>query len=381
MSPLVDRSPEASADRIMVTVRTAARIHLGLVSFEPSGSLAAPGPEGSVKRVHGGVGFMVERPGIAVRVRLRQSTGEEAPQRFPRSVDSDDTRPDELEARVERIARRCEEVLGLSGVGHLFVEVLERPRPHVGLGSGTQLALAIAAASLEVARSVIGSTDPRKDDPRVLATLAARGMRSSIGIHGFMRGGLLLEAGRIESAVAGERSTDGLGTPRGIGPLVSRVPLPDAWRFVLAIPSGCGLHGREELDAFARLPGMSMELTAELTRIAVLELLPAAIEGNIDGFSAAMSRYGRLAGRPYESVLTDHPLARLIDSTTGWLESHGARGIAQSSWGPAVVACCASADEADALVARLTPGAEERKIEILTAAACNRGADVSLTRG
>jgi beta-ribofuranosylaminobenzene 5'-phosphate synthase len=361
------------------TVRAAGRIHLGLLAIPPGGGVS-PEAFAEGRRFHGGVGFMVERPGVAVRVSLRD--GAAAGDGGGAVAGSEAGHAAEQTARCERVARRCEERLGLGSRAHLAVELLESPRPHVGLGSGTQLSLAIAAAAAALPRAA-GHTDgpnaenPDAEDSAALAALAGRGLRSSVGIHGFMRGGLLLEAGRRLPVIDGGPRPDGAGLRPG--PLLARVPIPEAWRFVIAIPSGRGFSGGEEREAFARLAGTSQAVSAELARIALLELVPAVIEGDHGGFAAAVTRYGRLAGAPYESLMHSHPLGRLIAETTDWLESHGARGVAQTSWGPAVVACLASEAEAEDLVVRLLPEAAGRATEIVTTAACNRPASIRLS--
>jgi beta-RFAP synthase len=369
------RSP-SPAPVATATVRAAGRIHLGLLAIPPGDGVV--GSEAAfVRRVYGGLGFMVERPGVAVRVSLWE--GPAAGGRVEAMPPVEGCRGSAVEAaaRCERVARRCEERLGIGSRAHLSVELLERPRSHVGLGSGTQLSLAVAAAAAALARASRLADGDEQDDPAALAELAGRGLRSSIGIHGFTRGGLLLEAGRGLPTAAERPGADGAG--RRLGPLVSRVGVPEVWRFVIAIPGGHGLHGGEEREAFAGLAGTSGALSAELVRIATLELVPAVIEADHDAFAAAVTRYGLLAGEPYESLMRSHPLGRLVAETTSWLESHGGRGVAQTSWGPAVVACLPCEAEAACLVARLLPEAAARGIEIVTTAACNQPASLRLS--
>lgn len=372
--PARSPSPAAAAT---ATVRAAGRIHLGLLAIPPGDGVASS-EAALIRRVYGGLGFMVERPGVAVRVSLGDGPAADGGGKSVAANARGRAAAAEQAARCERVARRCEERLGLGSRAHLSVELLESPRAHVGLGSGTQLSLAVAAAAAALARASRLADGAERDDPAALAELAGRGLRSSIGIHGFARGGLLFEAGRSLPSATGERPVpDGAG--RRLGPLVARVDVPEAWRFVIAIPSGHGLHGGEEREAFAGLTGTSAALSAELVRIAALELVPAVIEADHDAFAAAVTRYGQLAGEPYESLMRSHPLGRRVAETIHWLESHGGRGVAQTSWGPAVVACLASEAEAARLVARLLPEAAGRGTEILATAACNRPASIRLS--
>jgi hypothetical protein len=98
-----------------VEVRTPARLHLGMLSF---GTPAM--------RSFGGVGVMVDRP--AVHVRLRRGDAFRA--RGP------------LAERTLEFAQACMQSWSLPPQSACEIEVLATPRSHVGLGSGTQLALA-----------------------------------------------------------------------------------------------------------------------------------------------------------------------------------------------------------------------------------------------
>jgi hypothetical protein len=129
-----------------------------------------------------------------------------------------------------------------------------------------------------------------------LARVVGRGRRSSVGVYGFSRGGLILEAGRLLAA-DGTSEDD---ARREFSPMIARVRLPAAWRcVVIAARDALGLSGPAEREAFARLPPVTPEVTAELAQIALLELLPAAVEGRFAEFAAAVRRYGDVAGRPF----------------------------------------------------------------------------------
>ena len=97
---------------------------------------------------------------------------------------------------------------------------------------------------------------------------------------------------------------------------------------------------------------MPIDVTAQLARIAVTELLPAAIEGRFEPFAAAVHRYGRLAGEPFAPVSAILPHAEVTARLFSTLEALDATGTAQSSWGPTVMACCPSAEAAAELVRR-----------------------------
>jgi predicted sugar kinase len=326
-----------------VEVRTPARLHLGMLSF------GCPDA-----RSFGGVGIMVDRPGVHLRVRRHGRLEARGPHA----------------ERALEFARSCAAAWGLGDVG-CGIEVLAAPRGHVGLGSGTQLGLAVAAAVRHLFQGVPAEDDlpaapahPAQPDVEPsdhdwlfdtrdaidLARAVGRGRRSCVGVYGFSRGGLIVEAGRAPLP-AGAVEPD---ATRRFSPMVARVRLPSAWRCVVIVGrDAVGLEGEAEREAFATLPPVPRELSAELARIALLELLPAAVEGRFAEFAAAIGRYGRLAGMPFEAASQKLPHHAATASLLELLGELGVAGSAQSSWGPAVMACCESLDAAGELVDRL----------------------------
>jgi beta-RFAP synthase len=186
-------------------------------------------------------------------------------------------------------------------------------------------------------------------DALTLARLVGRGRRSCVGVYGFSRGGLIVEAGR--SIAVPEAHDD---AKREFSPMVARVRLPSNWRCVVILGRDVvGLHGEAEKAAFARLPPVPTEVSAELARIALLELLPAAVEGKFAEFARAVRTYGTLAGKPFETESRDLPYAVATERLLELLEELGFPGCAQSSWGPAVMVCCETLDSAGQLVEAL----------------------------
>src|SRR5207302_870603 len=148
----------------------------------------------------------------------------------------------------------------------LHVHVARAGPEHAGLGTGTQLGLAVARAVAE------SGGEPGLDAVE-LACRVGRGARSALGVHGFARGGFLVEAGKRE---AGE-----------LAPLVARLDFPEPWRLVLALPPGPpGLHGRLESQALTRLLAdpAALPRTEALCRLVLLGLLPALLEEDLEAF-------------------------------------------------------------------------------------------------
>jgi predicted sugar kinase len=136
--------------------------------------------------------------------------------------------------------------------------------------------------------------------------------------------------------------------------MVARVRLPSAWRCVTLVQrDAIGLHGEPERAAFAALPPVPIEVSAELARIALMDLIPAAVEAKFADFSDAIYRYGLLAGKPFEAASSRLPHAEATAQLIELFSRLGVRGAAQSSWGPAVMACCESLEQAGSVVDQL----------------------------
>jgi beta-ribofuranosylaminobenzene 5'-phosphate synthase len=340
-----------------VEIHTPARLHLGMLSF------GVPDI-----RAYGGVGVMIDRPGVHLRMtRGRPATGNRFHATGP------------LADRTAAFAHACAEAWRLDDDAACTIEVVQVPGSHAGLGSGTQLGLAIAAGMRQLFRPTAtqagtgGVIRFDTSDAVELARVVGRGRRSCVGVYGFSCGGLIIEGGRHVPADRG-REDD---ATRAFSPLLARVQLPAAWRCVVfGMRDAVGLHGDAEKQAFASLPPVPREISAELSRIAVMELWPAAVEEQFVEFSDALLRYGLLAGKPFEqasSVLSyAESTAHLIES----LQGLGVRGCAQSSWGPTVMACCESADAADTLVERFATTELASQYDPLIARFDSQGAEL-----
>jgi len=326
-----------------VEVRSPVRLHLGMLSF---GNPAL--------RSFGGLGLMVDRPGV--QLRMHRANRFEA--RGPQSE------------RAIEFATACSKAWNL-GTAACSIEVVTAPPAHAGLGSGTQLALAVAAGMSQLfvrndsaddlpappEHPMQPDLDPSEHelsfDTREsldFARATGRGRRSCVGVHGFSRGGLIVEAGR--RVPAGATACDAEG--REFAPMVARVRLPSTWRCVVIVGrDAIGLHGAEESAAFTGLPPMDTAVSAELARIALMDMLPAAVEGRFAEFAAAVGAYGRLAGRPFADLARRLPHSEATTHLLELLVELGAPGCAQSSWGPTVMACCESLEAAGVLVEHL----------------------------
>jgi len=349
-------SQPSSRSPSLVEIRTPTRLHIGMFSFG-----------NPTIRSFGGIGLMVERPHVHLRLRKASQFKSRGP----------------LAERALEFARLAAGAWKLGPESGCEIDVLAVPRAHVGLGSGTQLALAVAAGVRHLHQTPAGEEPHEFDvhpserewffdtrDALNLARAVGRGRRSCVGIYGFSRGGLIVETGRFEPSAVAVAENE-----QQFSPMVARVRLPSTWRCLVIVQrDSIGLHGEAEKAAFASLPPVPGEIAAELARLALLDILPAAVEGDFEMFSEAIHRYGAVAGRPFEPASSKLPHAATTAQLIELLGELGIRGAAQSSWGPAVMACCESLQQAGRLVEQFETLGLARQYETTIARFDSQGA-------
>jgi beta-RFAP synthase len=328
----------------MIRVRAASRLHFGLFSLPPEGSSAYwPNSLGEAvlpARRFGGAGLMVEAPGLELRAEPAAAWCAEGP----------------LAERALRFAREFAQTLAAPTPQRIVIE--RAPPEHAGLGSGTQLGLAVARAVAAAHRLDLDAVE--------LARRVGRGKRSGLGVHGFERGGFLVEAGKRGS--------------EGVAPLAVRLPFPEEWRVVLVLPAwGQGLHGATEVAALQRLlaEGWPLERTDSLCRLALLGMVPALIERDLAGFGVALYDLNRRVGEAFRAVQGGTYAHPRTAEVVAFVRQQGIAGVGQSSWGPAVFAVVGDGERAAALVQRLRERFRLVDGEVLATAAANRGTVVS----
>jgi beta-RFAP synthase len=309
----------------MTRVETGSRLHFGLLAPPPAGG----------RRGFGGCGLMVESPAVLVTAQP--------------AADWSATGP--ASERALGVARRV-----VPDRPCRFV-VETCPPEHVGLGVGTQLSLSAAMAVLETAPAE--QSVPRFDAVN-LAQFAGRGARSAVGVHGFARGGFLVDDGKFEG--------------NELARLVVRVEFPARWRLVLLTPPGGSVwHGDRERDAFAEMKSAAGDDV--LRRLATDHMLPALARQDLDTFAGALAEYNARAGEAFRAAqggVYGAAAGKLIV----WLRGRGLVGVGQSSWGPTAFAVVGDADQAEAVVAAARREWGEAVMATATAAR-NRGAEVT----
>jgi beta-ribofuranosylaminobenzene 5'-phosphate synthase len=310
-----------------VTVTVPARLHLGFLDLN-----------GDLGRRFGGIGLAIG--GLGTRLTIERASTNEVS-----GPDAD---------RAWQHLQKIERSLSLRG-GHR-VRVSEVVPAHAGLGSGTQLALAVAAglrSLYNVALDVAGD-----------ALQLGRGARSGIGIGLFSRGGLVVDGGR-----------GGETTP---APIICRLPVPENWRILVILdPQRQGIHGPEEGATMAALPAMSAADAARFCRLVLMQALPALADHDLANFGVAIKELQVGLGDYFAPAqggarFMSPDVAAVLDI----LDSAGAFGVGQSSWGPTGFAFAETPEDAARLATIAAPQARARGLDIRVCQALNRGAQI-----
>jgi beta-RFAP synthase len=314
---------------MIVHVTAPSRLHFGLLSFgnERAGQF-------------GGVGAMVEQPGLRLTIYPADTLEVVGP----------------LASRARGFVGRYAEAPKQGAELKCRIEITAAPPEHVGLGTGTQLGLAVVAG---LARF----HGRRLESAAELAEASGRGFRSTIGTHGFCRGGVIYE----EVKHGGQL----------VAPLHDRLAMPDGWCWLLTRPvDQIGLSGEVERAAFAALPPVPPSTTEQLRREVREQMLPALRQNDFEAFGESVYRYGVLAGNCFASrqggPYASPRLARLVEM----LREFGVRGVGQSSWGPTIFALVPSHDEAQRLRRHLVESPEIGALEGTISVPNNCGASI-----
>jgi beta-RFAP synthase len=329
--------PEASFVHRAATValRAPARLHLGFLD-----------PAGSLGRSFGSVGLVIG--GFETEVEISASPFDRITANGPAA-----------EAEIERAATCVRLLQAHTGCRDpLHLRLLQVLPAHAGFGSGTQLALAIGRAfALWHGLGVPTAT---------LAQWLGRGLRSGIGIAGFDHGGLIVDGG------PGDK-----GAPAVV---LSRIPLPEAWRVLIVQDSAQkGLSGEDERQRIAGLPPMPQALAADICHQVLMRVLPGAATADFEPFACGVTRIQQVLGEHFASAQGGRAFAsEAVGCLLGWVLQHRAEHLAaigQTSWGPTGFAIFPSQARAeDAIDAMLAAGIVAPSVTLRVVSGRNTGA-------
>ena len=256
--------------------------------------------------------------------------------------------------RATKAARRLTELLNLPE--QFQIDLSSAIPEHIGLGSGTQMSLAIGAglnAFYGLGLSV-----------REIAKLADRGARSGIGIGVFEQGGLVVDGGR--------------GADTETPPLLSRMTVPEHWRFILAFDQrGQGLHGEQEVSAFQKLPPFPRSEAERLCYLLLMQALPAIAEQNLALFGDVITQLQDSVGQHFAPVQGGVFTSPEVAVAMSWLQQQGAVAIGQTSWGPTGFCAVDNPQKAVELLADLQCRFTSEHLSFQVVSARNLAADIS----
>jgi beta-ribofuranosylaminobenzene 5'-phosphate synthase len=310
-----------------VTVAAPARLHFGFLDLN-----------GDLGRRFGSIGLAIS--GLQTQITLTA-----AKQMQVNGPDRD---------RARRYIKLFQQSLGLRDAYRVDIE--QAIPSHAGLGSGTQLALALASG---IRRLHDLPMDTSGDAARL-----GRGGRSGVGIGLFDRGGLIVDGGRWPG--------------EGVAPVISRIPFPDHWRIIVVLdPARSGVHGEDETVAFAKLPLFRADDAGRICRLVLMQALPALAEADLVSFAAAISEMQQILGAHFAPMQGGAPFTSpAVQAALSLLESEGAYGIGQSSWGPTGFTFAESREQAEQLAAFAKSHPRCQGLDIRVCRGLNRGAHI-----
>ncbi|MDE0180500.1 MAG: hypothetical protein OXL39_04100 [Caldilineaceae bacterium] len=283
-----------------IKIQTPARLHFGLLDLN-----------GGLGRIDGGIGLALEEP----RTVVSASRGPAVEVACPMDRDFED--------RLCAAARAVCESYALPGAS---VRVLARAKPHSGLGSASQTLVGAGIA--------ICALYGRKAPASEIAALVGRGGTSGIGVGAIETGGFVLDGGHRFRRGRGSKvgyspssASVGVSPP----PVLARYNFPD-WDVLIVIPRGEGASGERERDLFEEACPIADRDVEKMSRILLVQMLPALLEADLPAFGAALEAYQSYGFKRFE-FNTQGPL---IPECVEFLRVNGGVGVGMSSWGPSL---------------------------------------------
>ncbi|MEW4453650.1 hypothetical protein AB1L30_13335 [Bremerella sp. JC817] len=324
---LLKPSPLADAySPLLAKLTVGSRLHFGLLNFD------------SDDASFGGVGMMIQRPGLEVHASFSPKFIANGP----------------LASRIEAFAQLWQQAT-LKKLPTVRLSTRGELRDHVGLGCGTQLGLAIGTLLSKLTQH------PLPDLPSLVDTVG-RAKRSAIGCYGFLQGGFLFETGHQQ-----EEFPD----------LAYRGDVPESWRIVLATQQKIhGRHGHDEEESFRQLDPVPPPTTSRLRQLIEGEMTPGLEAAEIDRFGEAVYEYGCLAGDCYGSVQGGRYANPTCTELVQRMRAFGIAGVGQSSWGPTIFGICEDIDQAQALCTHLHERYSEHEMHLEISEPNNHGAQL-----
>ncbi len=287
-----------------IQIRTPARLHFTLIDLN-----------GELGRIDGGIGIALDRPNWILKISQAKDW----------SVPKDTTNIIKILKSKLKIASKYQ------------IEIKSELPTHVGLGSQTQLSLALAHGITKLE----GMDYPISK----LANIIGRGGTSGIGVAAYSQGGFILDGGH--SIMDKPDFLPSHFSKAKPALLINRINVPTNWYFVVTIPElGKGKYGLEEVKIFNKYCPIPSNEVEKLSRIILMQLLPAILEDDIDNFGQGLIKIQTIGFKHIENQLQH----KLIKELQDFYLENGASGTGLSSFGPATFSIIRSENAARKLV-------------------------------
>jgi beta-RFAP synthase len=306
------------------TVEAYSRLHFGLLEIHPG----AP-------NCFGGIGLMVDKPSVCLTVRTDREMLDSAESIDPCATWEDPYWKERFHKVYANFQSRN------NGFAINPVELKLRPTAHIGLGSGTQFACAASALlnSLHDRTQACETLEPQR-----WTIDSGRGLRSHIGLHGFLHGQLVVDLG-----FSSELS-------QNLPERTRSQHFPEDWRVLLlheAIYQGdSGANEQAIFDHCSKRENPNRKQMLELIQE---QILPAVSSQNFQEATRGIGLYGELAGSVFSPALGDAYRTPRIRFWIDRFRSMGLTGVGQSSWGPVVFVMVQDSNEASWLLEKIRP--------------------------
>lgn len=329
-------------------LRTGCRLHFGLIE------LAAGEP-----MRFAGLGLMLDQPNFELAFSAAESFTIDASHIEPPSPAAADASANstadskaEFESRIGAAIRQRQTLVAGTAQSSTacHVRLLNALPLHSGLGAGTQLAASVAAG-LELftrarpigpAQPAARSLQPARWQPILdawptlsaqwLSQHAARGLRSAVGLVGFLRGGLILDEGYPTDKACGANA-DPMTRPLA----AQTLQLAAAWRVVLAVPQQrAEISGAKEAEVMAELGSLPNPHRQQMLALAQRAMGLAADNNQFAEFTDCLDRYMQYGAQLFSRYQGGMYNGADVTEAVQLAQAVGLRGVGQSSWGPTV---------------------------------------------
>ncbi|OAI45015.1 hypothetical protein AYO43_08635 [Nitrospira sp. SCGC AG-212-E16] len=196
---------------------------------------------------------------------------------------------------------------------------------HIGLGTKTAITLAILKGWEIFSGIRIGM--------RRLQQLSGRGGVSGVGIHGFFKGGFIVDVGHkfeYDRGFVPSSFRNGSDVP----PIASRFRIPKSWRFALFLPKGHRYSGGRELRFFRENTPVPKSEVKDTLALIHHGLAPAVLTDDIAVVRDVLGEIHRLGFKRRELEGQTGAVRRLLTKISEFPECAGG----MSSMGPLIYA-------------------------------------------